>query len=80
MHNDPRKAAATQKNWDSYGGLPTSEEAIRTAEGIYWAPLSGGGLNFELSNASGSISCDIGKTGQIISFSFERQEGENSNL
>jgi len=71
-HRDPRKAAATKQNWDSYGGLPTTEAAIRTAENAVWVPLTKGGLMLEIIHSDGEASIDIDADGRIMGVCFER--------
>ena len=60
-------------DWDSYGGLPPTAEAIKTAEefltviGIpFIAPLPNGGLTFEWNLPSGeTVLVDILPSGSI---------------
>ena len=71
-HQDPRKAAVAEKNWDSYGGLPTTEAAIKTAESFVWVPGSDGGLSFEVIHDGVELEVEIDGAGQIKSICFSR--------
>ncbi len=70
-HRDPRKAAATEQGWDSYGAPPTSEAAIRTAENFVWVPKSDGGLMLDANHDGVEVEVDINEAGQITSVCFE---------
>ncbi len=70
-HRDPRKAAATEQNWDSYGPPPTAELAIRTAEKFVWVPKSDGGLMLEANHSGIEVEVEIDDFGQITSVNFE---------
>ena len=71
-HRDPRIAAATKHDWDSYGGLPTAETAIQTAENAVWVPMTNGGLMLEIAHSDGDATIEIDADGRILIVSFER--------
>ncbi len=72
----PREAAAKKKDWDSYGGLPTTEKAILMAERLLseWHPLSNGGLGIEISEQGREIWIEIGPTGKVTHASLSADD------
>jgi len=70
----PKKAAAAEENWDSYGAHKTTEAAISTAELVSaaWGPGNDGGLVLEYISPNGrELIVDVGPTGEIVSVNFE---------
>lgn len=73
--NDPRSAAQTEENWNSYGGRPTTEEAKRGAAALHkgvWSPCSDGGLALLATVGTDDIEIVIGPDGRIKSVYWER--------
>lgn len=67
MTSAPRIAAAENDNWDSYGGLRTTDVAVRVAEMISeaWHSTSEGGLAIELEADDRELRVEVGSDGKI---------------
>jgi hypothetical protein len=70
---DVRFGIADVPNWDSYGGAPTTDEAIATASAIVGVPTCNGGYQLELHAGSASVEIVIGPDGFVMAVSFERR-------
>jgi hypothetical protein len=62
---NPRALARLKDGWDGYDGIPTTEQAIRTAEGLQYVPMSDGGMQIELHTLQLSVEIEIGPDGRI---------------
>lgn len=65
MADTPRALADLKPGWDGYNGVPTTEQAIRTAEGIQYVPMSNGGMQIELHALGCSVEIEIGPDGRV---------------
>lgn len=65
MADTPRKLAELKRGWDGYDGIPTTEQAIRTAEGLQYVPMSNGGMQIELHTLGLTVEIEIGPSGRI---------------
>jgi hypothetical protein len=61
----PRALSDLKDGWDGYDGIPTTEQAIRTAEGICYIPMSNGGMQIELHTLAISVEIEVGPDGRI---------------
>lgn len=57
--------------WDSYGGKPTADAALRTAESAAWVPVPDGGVQWELRAGGRDIEVEIGPDGSVVDVSVE---------
>ena len=58
---------ATEPDWDSYGGKPTTEAAIKTARNLVGIPLRTGGIQIEMSAGGADIEIEIDPDGKVSS-------------
>lgn len=69
MADTPRKLADLKHGWDGYDGIPTTERAIRTAEGLQYTPMSDGGMQIELHTLGVSVEIEIDPSGRVANVS-----------
>jgi NTP pyrophosphatase (non-canonical NTP hydrolase) len=60
-----------REDWDSYGGKPTTEAALRAAESASWVPVPDGGAQWELHAGGREIEVEIGPDGSVVDVSVE---------
>ena len=65
----PRGLADLKPGWDGYDGQPTTEQAIRTAEGLQYIPMSNGGMQMELHTLDLSVEIEIEPSGRVANVS-----------
>lgn len=63
---------ATKEDWDSYGGVPTTEAAIATARKLVGVSMSNGGVQIELHAGGWDIEIEIMPDGRVWGISCER--------
>lgn len=64
-HADLSSLRDLRKGWDSYDGEPITDAAIRTAEHVYFVPLSDGGIQIELHASGRDIEVEIAPDGSV---------------
>ena len=72
MANTPSKAAQMTDDWDTYGGLATTAEALRTAQNFTWLPLPDGGFQLEAHAGGCDFELQIDGSGAILGMSLDR--------
>ena len=68
-----------KENWDSYGGLPATAEAIDTAEWFCAVPMSDGGIQVEVHAGGKDVEIEIAPSGKITSVFVGEDEEEKKN-
>lgn len=63
---------ALSVGWDSYGGLPLTDEAAETLRRINIVPSSDGGAQIEMHVGGADIEIEVEPDGQILGISFDR--------
>ena len=61
------RAWPAKENWDSYGALPTTPEAIAAIDGMTWAPRNDGGVSLEGTD----LEISFGPDGKLKAIWFE---------
>jgi len=60
-------------NWDSYGAVPITEDALRVAEAVAFVPTCDGGVQIELHGGGVDIEIEIGPDGIVTDIYWERK-------
>ena len=64
---------ATAPNWNSYGGVPTTNEALTTASSLVSVPMADGGMQIELHAGGADVEIVIGPDGKVRSVLWEAE-------
>jgi hypothetical protein len=60
-------------NWDSYGAVTISEEALATANALTFVPLADGGIQIELHAGGAELEIEISWNGEVQGIIWERK-------
>lgn len=63
--------ASLEENWDSYGALPPTAEALRAAENLTFSGTSHGGVDIEIVIGNTYLSVVIGPDGLVEEVTHE---------
>ena len=72
MADTPDKAAQMHDDWDTYGGVATTAEALETAQNFTWLPLPDGGFQLEAHAGGCDFELQITGDGAISGVSLNR--------
>lgn len=68
---DLRSFLELEEGWDSYGGKPTTRQAVDTAEALSFVPTSRGGVQVELHAGGADVEIEISSTGKVVGVVWE---------
>jgi hypothetical protein len=60
-----------EEGWDSYGGQPTTDAAIKTAGNLAVVPTSDGGIQLEIHAGGADLEIVIDPAGAVTAVSWE---------
>jgi hypothetical protein len=66
-HADLSSLRKLRDDWDSYGGVPITPQAIRTAEAVFFVPTSNGGIQVEMHAGGIEVEVEIRPDGRVVS-------------